>query len=648
MPVLTLSNQPPQPGVVLLTQPGVRNPDGSGVRFLVGFPEANSGSVAYFNSTTGPSTDLNVTLDNGTLATVEVPGRGAGLTGVLTFNRDATLYRAIVGSIRTVRDYVEGPRIIRPIFAHTTTQEGDAVVLRREYLNNTGGNTLSFAPADGTTVVKATPDGNLTITLGLGASEGKVRFTATVDWPVHLQAIQPADLLLAPSQRHTEIAKTPQVAQVSFLMYPPQKLLAGSWRFLTYFGRHLVAMSRLMMSRLASAAIEAGLAAALGESIYFWNMGGDYYQQNGRDFIPVGTVCHEETLGDYASYTNLQEGHPELGGRLYCDYKMIDADYLLLPSVAQYFLNTSSGAGREGAFLAGSVPAARGTALNANRTYDELLHANAELVLTLARPFAADPTIDNLIHLRPGLTVGNWRDSDTGLANAVIPFDVNTALLPGALRAIQDLAAAGILDPAMEAEADDLAAAWEAHALPFFEITVPVAEAQRLVASYSQALGVPAPAPVLLDQAAAVSGGNVTFFAVPIMHSDLGFNLLYQREAPEAIIRAIPALLADFPAGLLTPAGMVVANPAYSPLQPELTDLFTNFTNGFYHGSVIWGFQQALMVEGLERQLALCDTAAAPAWCSDTELVSALRSALDRLWSTISKNADVAFSEASC
>lgn len=36
--------------------------------------------VAYFNSTTGPSTNLDVTLDNGTLATVEVPGRGAGLT----------------------------------------------------------------------------------------------------------------------------------------------------------------------------------------------------------------------------------------------------------------------------------------------------------------------------------------------------------------------------------------------------------------------------------------------------------------------------------------------------------------------------------------------------------------------------------------
>lgn len=30
--------------------------------------------------------------------------------GTLTFDRDATLYRAIVGSIRTVRDYVEGRR----------------------------------------------------------------------------------------------------------------------------------------------------------------------------------------------------------------------------------------------------------------------------------------------------------------------------------------------------------------------------------------------------------------------------------------------------------------------------------------------------------------------------------------------------------
>lgn len=36
----------------------------------------------------------------------------------------------------------------------------------------------------------------------------------------------------------------------------------------------------------------------------------------------------------------------------------------------------------------------------------ELLDANANLVLQLARPFAADPTIDNLISIRPGQSVG--------------------------------------------------------------------------------------------------------------------------------------------------------------------------------------------------------------------------------------------------
>lgn len=42
---------------------------------------------------------------------------------------------------------------------------------------------------------------------------------------------------------------------------------------------------------------------------------------------------------------------------------------------------------------------------------------------------------------------------------------------------------------------------------------------------------------------------------VPVMQSDLSFSLLYGSNLPEALIRAVPALLAEFPAGLLTPAG---------------------------------------------------------------------------------------------
>lgn len=35
---------------------------------------------------------------------------------------------------------------------------------------------------------------------------------------------------------------------------------------------------------------------------------------------------------------------------------------------------------------------------------------------------------------------------------------------------------------------------------------------------------------------------------------------------------------------------MVVASPSYAGIEPELESaLYQNFTNGFYHGEVVWG-----------------------------------------------------------
>mgnify|MGYP001811275901 CR=1 FL=1 len=65
--------------MVLLTQPGVRLPDGDGVRLLVAFPDGNSGAVAYFNATQGPSAALGVTLDPASLAPSTSPDGGVGL-----------------------------------------------------------------------------------------------------------------------------------------------------------------------------------------------------------------------------------------------------------------------------------------------------------------------------------------------------------------------------------------------------------------------------------------------------------------------------------------------------------------------------------------------------------------------------------------
>jgi hypothetical protein len=96
-----------------------------------------------------------------------------------------------------------------------------------------------------------------------------------------------------------------------------------------------------------------------------------------------------------------------------------------------------------------------------------------------------------------------------------------------------------------------------------------------------------------------------------------------------------------FPAGLLSPVGVLVANPAFAPADLQVTDpkrrddpnddasiaLRDLFTPAHYHGTVVWSWQQALLASGLRRQLARKD------------LSSATRGALQRaeceLWRVI-------------
>jgi hypothetical protein len=61
-------------------------------------------------------------------------------------------------------------------------------------------------------------------------------------------------------------------------------------------------------------------------------------------------------------------------------------------------------------------------------------------------------------------------------------------------------------------------------------------------------------------------------------------------------------VIRPFPLGLLTDAGMVVANPVFAG-----DTLQARFTNHAYHGTVVWSWQQALFASGLERQLGRTD-----------------------------------------
>jgi hypothetical protein len=93
------------------------------------------------------------------------------------------------------------------------------------------------------------------------------------------------------------------------------------------------------------------------------------------------------------------------------------------------------------------------------------------------------------------------------------------------------------------------------------------------------------------------SGGPVS-----IVNSDETLALLFAMPEAATLDRDVQSVIRPFPLGLLTDAGMVVANPVFAG-----DTLQARFTNHAYHGTVIWSWQQALFASGLERQLGRTD-----------------------------------------
>jgi hypothetical protein len=210
---------------------------------------------------------------------------------------------------------------------------------------------------------------------------------------------------------------------LTFLSYR-EKFLAGSWRFDTYFGRDTLMSVRLLMPVLTPIAVESGLAAVLTR------------------LSPDGEVAHEEDIGESAVLAHRRAGEPVNDLPIY-DYKMIDGSFMLAPVAAAWLLEDPRGHGRAAAFLA-----------NPDRREREPAHAlgadlvvNLRLVLRKAAAFADDPRTANLVALKPGFDVGQWRDSGEGLGRGRYAYDVNAVFVPAALSAAADLYRSGLLNP---------------------------------------------------------------------------------------------------------------------------------------------------------------------------------------------------------
>ncbi|RSL68959.1 hypothetical protein CEP54_002606 [Fusarium duplospermum] len=623
-------------------------------RLIVAWPAGNSGICTFFEPQNGEKGTLAIELVNSTLGTplasvhqenVKSDYPFVGVEGVLSLNSSANLTLAILGSVRTIRDYTEGGNL-NPLFQDAvkiTKLDENGVQFSRLWLDNTTTTTLSLEPWEDS-------KGKINIhdkTAAFGP--GLYRFSASFNYP-QMEQLSPEELLNKESQFLIEEDPS-QVQSLSFFSYT-EKLLAGGWRFLTYFGRDSM-IAALLLEPVLSTGNSSAMEAVLGAVLE---------RVNRED----GSVCHEESIGDYATFQNLQKNIVSTDAVF--DYHMIDTDYFLPILMARYF-NTSSD--RVKPLL--DTKAGKVNAQNRDLTWRDLSYIGAQKIMEATEAFEKDSSIKNLIQFKDNQGTGQWRDSPSGLGNARIPFDVNCALVPAALYAISELAGIPDVYPdnadtkTWKDAAAKRAKVWEDKTLPLFQYNVTTEKAASLLEEYTSKID-------FYDGSAHTdslekysSTGKVVDYAlaiktvespdkIAVTHTDTAFRLfLLDSEDDEQLTTFINAtanaILRPFPAGLSTPVGAVVANPALS----DNDDFINIFTNSAYHGTVIWGWQLALMAKGLERQLQRCLACHAkrapclirhvPAFCRDEGVYNALRSAYNHLWDIIEANSDQLQSE---
>jgi hypothetical protein len=546
---------------------------GATPRLLIAFPAGDSG-VGLWLQPQQPALP-QWALDSAPSSVLDRDPAGRPLYGIRfeisAAARSLEPKQAVLSSVRVLRDYQSSGSLPQELAAHPQSS----------------GNTLSWARNR----LDGAPGYRLTLEVTGGHLSADGRMSAGTDGRIHLRVtalsgerrLRPlaGAALLNGRQDHDPRATD----TLTFLSYE-EKFLAGSWRFDTYFGRDTLLSVRLLMPVLAPEAIEAALRSVLAR------------------LSPGGEVAHEEAIGEFAVLSHKRQDG-SLSAAPILDYTMIDGNYLLAPVLARYVLENPAGKQRAASYLRSDVALDGHARMSAGRA----LVRNLRLVAISAARFSAEPRFENLIALRPGRNAGQWRDSEYGLGGGRYPYDVNAALVPAALEAAARLLQSGLLDPFIDSgdrsvlrAAAQEAQVWRAQAPGFFRMTIDYERARTAIVSYASRIGVPA-----AEALAALHGAPVSFHAValdavgkpvPIVNSDASFALVFGAPAAAALDEEVQTMLRPFPLGLLTGAGLLVANPVFAD-----DALQSHFTQHDYHGTVIWSWQQALLASGLQRQL---------------------------------------------
>ncbi len=578
---------------------------GNDPRILVVFPAGNSGVGLWFDRVDHPAawrvlsppvvcnhSDAGGRTLYGIAATVEVTAP------------ELKVRQAVLSSVRVLRDYQTDNRLPAEV-ATAPVVTDRTIIWARDRLDGAAGYRLAVTVTHGSVDqgrIVAGSDGRVVMTIEAQSGEAP------------LTPLQGTALL-------TDQANPDQNARntLSFLSYR-EKFLAGSWRFDTYFGRDTMMSLSLLMPALQPAAIEGGIRSVI------------------KRLSSDGEVAHEEDIGEGALLDHLRH-RDGAGAAPEYDYAMIDSTYMLAPLAARSLLDDGRSTTQAARFLA--APSGRDD--TKDETTGAALMRNLRLVLRQTAPFAARPGVGTLLAIKQGHATGEWRDSNDGLGLGRYPYDVNAALAPAALQAIEHLAASGLLDAymapgdkALFGAAGGMARTWQQRVPGLFAVTVPAGEAKAAIASYAAKLGVPAAAALRSVPATGVIFHALSLDArgapVRVVNSDEGFVLMFGDPDPVTLGRDVAALMRPFPAGLLTDVGLLVANPVFGNAADQ-----ARFTRTAYHGLVVWSWQQALLAAGLDRQLRRTDLPVA--------IRAALVAARQALWQRIEAHKEMESSE---
>jgi hypothetical protein len=563
---------------------------GTQPRVLVAFPAGNSGIGVWFADTDRP---VAWKLTTGPKPAGAIDQEKRALHGI-EFDAEVDapelkLDTVLLSSVRVLRDYQlqrTAPEEVRV----APRRHGTTLTWARDRLDGAAGYQLSIEPMAGTRLN----------TQGFMAAPGaplRVRIRALTGEP----PLRPLERPWRPNAREDDRAR--QVLE--FLSYE-DKFLAGSWRFNTYFGRDTLISALLLAPVLEPRALEGAIGSVL------------------ERLAANGEVAHEEDIGEFAVLRHQREGRGRVATPIY-DYGMVDDDFLLAPLVAHWVTQDREHArtllqGRQG----------------------ERLVRNLLWVVERSRPFAMEPRVTNLVAIQPGRHTGNWRDSEQGLGFGRYAYDINAALVPAALQAVATLSESGLLDAHLDAaqrktlgSARSAARVWAQRAPGFFAVNVAHEDARREVKTYAADIGIDGASAVSSLRGAALSFHALALDAagrpIPVLHSDEGFRLLLTNPG-EAELERILAILRPFPAGLVTDVGVVVANPALGNNALE-----REFTRNAYHGTVVWSWQQALLVAGVQRQAQRTD--------QSNGLRDELERARETLWRLIERTSAMRTSE---